>query len=407
MKRVTRYDYSKLDGVKFTGEGFMQCDAVLARTGVQVYRDAAGNIRRELRLPEDVFNKDSMDSAKGRPFTNGHPTIGLLSPDTATMYSKGAIGDKIAKEDGPGGIQLLKGNITIWDKQTIQDAKNGKQQISQGYDCDLEESSGIYQPTGEAYDVIQRNIRHNHTALIDRARAGGVASLRLDSEDAEMVDGESKSKETKMAKVLVAGKEFDASDELSSALKKEREEKEEKDKTEKAEKDKKDKKHDELITEHDALKAEHSKVTARADAAEAEVKSMKVKLDAAPLTDAQVQEKVTRRIGILEVARKLVKKDKAEKLDGMTDVDVMKETILAQSPDFKFDGKDAVYVQARFDAIAELIGKMTPGQLAADIISRNRAEAGKTDSVEDPEKHRQDAMKADDSNITKKISDIK
>ena len=43
---------------------------------------------------------------------------------------------------------------------------------------------------GMGYDFIQRNIRANHVAIVDRARAGDSARIRLDSADAVLVEEE-------------------------------------------------------------------------------------------------------------------------------------------------------------------------------------------------------------------------
>jgi hypothetical protein len=41
---------------------------------------------------------------------------------------------------------------------------------------------------GEPYTHVQRRIRYNHLALCDKARAGAQATLRLDADDAIMVE---------------------------------------------------------------------------------------------------------------------------------------------------------------------------------------------------------------------------
>lgn len=45
-------------------------------------------------------------------------------------------------------------------------------------------------PDGLHYDVIQRNIRGNHVALVDKGRAGETACLRMDSADAFQIEDE-------------------------------------------------------------------------------------------------------------------------------------------------------------------------------------------------------------------------
>ena len=56
--------------------------------------------------------------------------------------------------------------------------KRGLRELSLGYDCDLEENPGTW--NGMPYDCIQRNIRINHLAIVDEARAGHQTRLNLD-----------------------------------------------------------------------------------------------------------------------------------------------------------------------------------------------------------------------------------
>ena len=52
-----------------TPEGFLKGRAIITCTGVFPYKDATGNVRRELRLPEEVFHPDHLDSLKLKPIT--------------------------------------------------------------------------------------------------------------------------------------------------------------------------------------------------------------------------------------------------------------------------------------------------------------------------------------------------
>jgi hypothetical protein len=52
--------------------------------------------------------------------------------------------------------------------------------LSCGYTCDLEKAEDGAKWCGIDYDFIQRNIRYNHVAIVDRARAGDDARIRMD-----------------------------------------------------------------------------------------------------------------------------------------------------------------------------------------------------------------------------------
>ncbi|MDR1218628.1 MAG: DUF2213 domain-containing protein [Treponema sp.] len=58
---------------------------------------------------------------------------------------------------------------------------NGKRSFSMGCECEIEKSGEGSACHG--YDSFQRRIRYNHCAIVDAARAGGVARIRLDGKD--------------------------------------------------------------------------------------------------------------------------------------------------------------------------------------------------------------------------------
>lgn len=175
VRRFERLDFSKSDLAKpdVTPEGYWKLDGKVARTGIQEYRDGAGNIHRELRRVEDV--KASVDGFALTPLTNGHPPT-LVSPDTAHRYVAGAVG-KAEYADG-----WVKAPITVWTKDAIDAIKAGRAQLSVGYSCEVVNEPGEYE--GQKYDSYQQNIVPNHVALVDVARAGPDARLRLDAGDA-------------------------------------------------------------------------------------------------------------------------------------------------------------------------------------------------------------------------------
>jgi hypothetical protein len=62
----------------------------------------------------------------------------------------------------------------------------GMRELSCGYDCDVTDESGTWiNDEGESltYDKRQRNIRYNHLAIVDFARAGRNARVRFDSDE--------------------------------------------------------------------------------------------------------------------------------------------------------------------------------------------------------------------------------
>lgn len=160
-------------------DGTIRADAHLTRCGVFNYLQPDGTVRRELRLPEEVFNQDALSSFSGVPVTNDHPPE-MVTADNAKKYTVGAIQGDVCRDD-----DHVRGRVAVYDGDTINDMRSGKTQVSLGYVCDLEEKGGTHPEYGP-YDAIQRNIRGNHLAIVDTARAGSSARVRLDA--AERID---------------------------------------------------------------------------------------------------------------------------------------------------------------------------------------------------------------------------
>ena len=62
-----------------TPEGFLVARAAVTSVGVFTYRED-GTTRRELRLPEEVFAQESLDSLKCKPLTLYHPDVKTVTP---------------------------------------------------------------------------------------------------------------------------------------------------------------------------------------------------------------------------------------------------------------------------------------------------------------------------------------
>lgn len=180
----TGYNFVKLNTDKpyITSQGFLRCKVAATRTGVFTYFDRDGKIRRELRLPEEVFNKDSMASLANISFTDLHPKE-AVNAFNSNKYTKGLTDSVVEKNN-----DLLETYLTITDGETIQKVLDGSHEVSTGYSADKEFIKGSY--NGQPYDCIQRNIRYNHLALVPKGRANNGDDLKrvkliLDSADAE------------------------------------------------------------------------------------------------------------------------------------------------------------------------------------------------------------------------------
>jgi hypothetical protein len=327
-----RFDASRFSRTKETKEGYLSAEAIVTRSGVFLYRNADGSVRRELRHPDDVFKKDSIDSMKMIPITDGHPESKLVNSKSAKSLQTGYVGENI-NIDG----EFIRAPITITDSDSIAKIKNGKNQLSLGYTADVIKEDGEY--NGHRYDCRQTNIRYNHLATVALARAGAEASISLDEgEAAQLGDSESFKFDDKnnnnntrgktMPKIIIDGIEYEAAAEVINAHKK-------------------------SVAKLDALNAESEAKKGVADALADENKKMKAKLDEFDAKLAEgVNAAVKARIAIVDSAKSILSKE--EKLDEMSNLDIKKAVILAVSKDAKLDDASEDYINARFDAAIEM-----------------------------------------------------
>ena len=169
-----RYDSIPLGETYFTPEGYLIDHPILTRVGIFEYKNPDGSIRRELRLPEEVFAPESLASYKGKPVILTHEA-GMIDSDNVQQEQIGTILSE-GTQDGDN----VRAQIIIHDARKLD---YGLRELSLGYSLDLEETPGEWQ--GQPYDVIQRNIRVNHLALVEKARAGDSARLNIDGEDTQ------------------------------------------------------------------------------------------------------------------------------------------------------------------------------------------------------------------------------
>ena len=169
LKKVSRLDSVPLGEAFFTPEGYLRDRPIVTTCGIFEYEDDDGTVHYELRLPEDVFEPDSLKSYKGKPVIYTH-NAGEITKDNVSRETIGTV-----LSDGIRDGTDVRAEIVIHDADKLQ---RGLRELSLGYDCDLEEKSGTWE--GQHYDCIQHNIRINHLALVDTARAGHRARLNLD-----------------------------------------------------------------------------------------------------------------------------------------------------------------------------------------------------------------------------------
>lgn len=155
--------------IREVGGGGVVCQAKVARTGIQLYTgDELGKpempVVRVYRPEDEVFARDAMASYAHKPVTIGHPKA-LVDSTTYTKTSVGHLGEQVVR-DG----EFVSVPILVMDAKAV-DLVKGKTEFSMGYEMSLDWTPGVT-ADGEAYDVVQRNMRMNHVALVDSARGG-------------------------------------------------------------------------------------------------------------------------------------------------------------------------------------------------------------------------------------------
>lgn len=368
-----------MDKAVLDDNGFMTIPARLTRVGVLKYVLSDGSVQRQLRHPDDVFDSESLNSLKNMPFTNNHPKS-LLNSKTAKSMTVGWVGESIKKED-----LYVVGDVKIIDADTIADVNKGKTEVSCGYSADIIDESGTF--NGEKYDVRQKNIRYNHVSLVDKGRAGKQVRLLLDSSEAILIEDEIETKEVSMEKIMLGGKEFEVSPELAAAFKAHMEQM-------KGEMDSKSK---DMIPKADLEKAQSEvkdmgktveQTQAKLDAAQSELKDLKAKMDSSGDTE-KFQKAVKERIELEKKATPFVKKE--TKLDGMTNVEVMKAALTGKYPSINLDGKSDVYIESRFDSMLESLSEddKQKAQLGQSLL--DAADSKTEDKVADAKKRQTEA----------------
>lgn len=172
LSRVIRIDSSPASETFFTEQGFLMDTPVVTSTGIFEYLNPDGSIRRELRLPEEVFNKEYLASFTGKPVIISHDA-GTITKDNVMQEIVGTI-----LEPGFQDGDDVKCKIVVHDIDKVKALR--ARELSLGYTLDLDETPGEW--NGQHYDAIQRNMRVNHLAIVEKARAGDQAHLNLDGQ---------------------------------------------------------------------------------------------------------------------------------------------------------------------------------------------------------------------------------
>ncbi|BAN07352.1 uncharacterized protein HI_1405 [Levilactobacillus brevis KB290] len=195
------YDRAELGKYTETPEGYLHGEFPITRPGVFPYMRNGGSVSQVAKLPDEVFSKETIESANNKPLTNDHPNVGVDVRNFKAL-SVGMTDSDAHVEDN----KLVVG-ATITDPDMIAQVKSGKRELSIGFNADVPTESGEY--GGAQYDAAQRNIKINHIAIVDRGRAGHGISIH-DSAAFVMDDDSNIQGGTKMATMIIDNQSFEA-----------------------------------------------------------------------------------------------------------------------------------------------------------------------------------------------------
>lgn len=170
-----------LDAKIVDGNGWAEIkDCPISKVGVFPYmgyqigktgRDAK-KIFQVLRPEEELSDPACVDSFRMLPLIDDHVMLGPVMKeitDDATDAEKkgihGVIGDGVFYENG-----FLRGNIKIFSNTLSALIQSGKKELSAGYRCIYDLTAGVWNEI--PFDAVQRQMRGNHLALVQRGRMG-------------------------------------------------------------------------------------------------------------------------------------------------------------------------------------------------------------------------------------------
>lgn len=311
----------KITQREFTDEGFLRVPGKVARTGIQQYLacelglDGDPNrIINVYRPEEEVFNADSLASFDGVDITLQHPDT-LVDSNNYSRVSKGVVRGSGTRTDD----NFVQCNLLIKAKDTVDAVLNGTCELSAGYTATYDDTPGTA-PDGTPYQFKQTNIRINHVAVVDRARAGSNARIFDNKTTGDRAMHQITTDTGRVLEVADAAV-ADAFDRLQKRV-------------------------------NDA-EADVANKQALLDGTNAKVDDLTAKLEKATLasSDEAIKARVEEIAQVQTKARKVAGDSFA--CDSVNSVEIMRAALTARHPKRDFADKSADYISAAFDMASE------------------------------------------------------
>ena len=308
---------------EYTPEGFIRVPGMVARVGIQDYLASELNlpgdpnrIVKVYRSPEEVFDAHSLESYSGADVTLNHPA-GLVTSANYKMTSAGVV-----RSQGRQSVDFVECDLIIKDALAIKAVEGGKCELSAGYTAIYEHRPGTTKD-GQAYEYVQRFIRINHVAIVDRARAGPQARI---------LDNANSTPGAKPMPVMItndSGRQIDVADPANANVVADA--------------------FDRLSKRAEAAEAKLATADTALQTVQAAADSANEKLAAAlaVTADDAIKTRMKEVSRIQGVARKIVGDSfTTESIDSL---EIMREALAIKRPAIAWASKDAAYVQCAFD----------------------------------------------------------
>lgn len=329
-------DRAQIGGMKETQDGYLVGSLRCARTGLQSYLGSelglpTNDVISVYRPESEVFSRESLASYANKPISDDHPPE-FVTADNWKQYGKGDIGSDVVR-DG----EFVSVSYKIMDGDTIAKVKAGKAEVSMGYMAEIDFQDGVT-PDGEPYQAIQKNIRINHLAIVDRGRAGSECRISDSNWGTSPITKVLGDHNVDLKTLIVDGLTVETTQEGLAAVNKIADAK------------------NEAVKALNDAKAAHDAAIATKDAElaakDAEIDALK----AAKLSDAEIDAKVQARSDLLTKAKSVADTD----FTGLSDADIKKAAVVAKLGDAAIEGKTEAYIDARFDILVESADKADP-----------------------------------------------
>lgn len=295
-----------------TPEGYLRALPRIARTGLQDY--LAGelglsdrepyDVIRVYRPEEEVFAADALASLAHIPVTINHPTVQVDASNWREV-SFGQTGAEVIRDK-----EFVRVPMVVMDARAIAMVIAGKSQLSVGYTAELDFTPGVTKD-GDKYDAVQRKIRGNHLAIVDRARGGSMLKV-FDSQPLP-----NKHEDRKMKKhIIIDGIQLELEDAAHLIVQRYLDGLTSKTAT--------------LEAANAALTTQVTTLSATVQAKDAEIVTLKQQVADSALTPAKLDAAVAARAVVVDSARKVMP---AVVVDGKTEAEIRRQVVDARLGD--------------------------------------------------------------------------